>query len=162
MARVTVALGSNLGDPLHQLRNAANYLESLSTTPILRSHIYRSEPIGPSEQEFLNAVIVIQTELDPEVLLDELKKQEARQGRPSRYPKWSARTLDMDIIGYDDLVLETDTLIIPHQNYSERLFVLLPLRDVDSSWQDPVTHTNINTLLDRAPSMRIKQTKLTW
>lgn len=162
MARVIIALGSNLDDPATQLREAARFLETLSKTAIRRSAIYRSEPVGPSEQDFLNAAVVIESELKPEELLETLKTQEARQGRPTRYPKWTARTLDMDIIAYDDLVLQTDTLIIPHENYSDRLFVLLPLQDVDPQWIDPATKTTIRTLTEQAPPMRITQTDLDW
>jgi 2-amino-4-hydroxy-6-hydroxymethyldihydropteridine diphosphokinase len=68
----------------------------------------------------------------------------------------------MDIIAYDDLVLQTDTLIIPHENYAERLFVLLPLRDVAPQWLDPNTKTTIYTLIEQAPPMRITQTNLNW
>ncbi len=162
MAKVTIALGSNLNDPLRQLVIAKKFLVSLSDSPISYSSIYRSEPIGPSDTDFLNAAITIYTELSPEELFKRLKGQEKEQGRPSRYPKWTARTIDLDIIAYDNLVLQTDTLIIPHKEYGQRLFVLLPLQEVIPEWSDPITQQAIADLIKNAPKMRITKTELSW
>ncbi|MCP9290932.1 2-amino-4-hydroxy-6-hydroxymethyldihydropteridine diphosphokinase [Gracilimonas sediminicola] len=162
MAQVVIALGSNLHHPHRQLQKAASFLESLSENGILTSVIYKSEPVGPSENDFLNGVIVIQTELPPEQLFIELKAQEKKQGRPSRYPKWTARTIDLDIIAYDNLVVETDTLIIPHQEYTRRLFVLLPLKDIFPDWKDPVSAQHVDTLIEQAPDLEIVRTTLNW
>ncbi len=162
MAKVTIALGSNLDEPLRQLTQAKEFLNSISDAPINYSSIYKSEPIGPSEADFLNAVITIQTELPPEELFQHLKQQEKEQGRPSRYPKWTARTIDLDIIAYDNLVLQTDTLIIPHKEYGQRLFVLLPLQEVHPDWTDPITQEAIADLIKEAPKMRITKTELSW
>lgn len=162
MAEVVIALGSNLNDPHRQLQAAATFLEEISSVKIIKSPIYRSEPVGPSEQDFLNAVAVIQTNDQPEQLFQKLKEQERAQGRPSRYPKWTARTLDLDIIAWDDLVIETDSLIIPHQEYSRRLFVLLPLKDLFPDWKDPVSAQPIDEMIEHAPELDIDQTMLNW
>ena len=162
MAKVVIALGSNLNNPPQQLQDAAVFLEELSESPILKSPIYQSEPIGPSENDFLNSVAVIETQLSPDELFVQLKNQERSQGRPSRYPKWTARTIDLDIIAYDNLALHTDSLIIPHAEYSGRLFVLLPLRDVLPNWKDPISAQSIADLIYSAPKMSINQTTLHW
>lgn len=162
MAQVVIALGSNLNNPHRQLQTAYSFLKELSIEQVRVSPIYLSEPVGPSEHDFLNAVAVIQTQLSPAELFKKLKEQERSQGRPSRYPKWTARTIDLDIIAYDNLVLHTDSLIIPHAEYSRRLFVLLPLRDVLPTWSDPVTAQPIEALLEKAPNIIIKKTKLPW
>ncbi|MDR9419528.1 2-amino-4-hydroxy-6-hydroxymethyldihydropteridine diphosphokinase [Gracilimonas sp.] len=162
MAKVVIALGSNLNNPHQQLRDAAHFLTELSESKILKSSIYRSEPIGPSENDFLNSAAVIETHLKPELLFEKLKEQEKRQGRPSRYPKWTARTIDLDIIGYDNLVIETDTLIIPHKEYLKRLFVLLPLKEVYPSWDDPKSAQEIDELIEQAPEIEIVKTTLNW
>lgn len=162
MAKVIIALGSNLDDRLTQLKKAKAFLSELSSTPIIASHIYASEPIGPSENEFLNAAVSIDTDLSTEDLLSELKQHERAHGRPSRYPKWVARTIDLDIISYDDLVIETDTLIIPHQEYTQRLFVLLPIKDLNSTWKDPSSGKEIDELISEAPNMIINRTKHNW
>ncbi len=162
MAQVIIALGSNLEDPHAQLKKAKRFLESISDKEVLASPIYSSEPVGPSEQDFLNAVVVLESGLSPGELFQKLKAQEKNQGRPSRYPKWTARTIDLDIIAYDDLVLHTDSLIIPHNEYTKRLFVLLPLKDVLSDWKDPENAQRIDELIDEAPMIRISKTKLSW
>ena len=162
MAQVVIALGSNLNNPHQQLKKAAEFLEGLSEQPILTSSIYQSEPIGPSENDYLNGVIIIETNLYPDLLFARLKAQEQVQGRPSRYPKWTARTLDLDIIAYGSLVLQTDSLIIPHAEYSGRLFVLLPLRDVLPDWVDPISAQPISDMINSAAKMSITQTTLHW
>lgn len=162
MAKVIIGLGSNLNDPHNQLKQAYQFLHSLSSSEIISSSIYQSEPVGPSEQDFLNAVVIIQTESDPEILFKKLKNQEKLQGRPSRYPKWTSRTIDLDIIAYDNLVLETDTLIIPHAEYKNRLFVLYPLREVLPDWKDIRDAQHIEEMISNAPQIRIKKTKLAW
>ncbi len=162
MATVIIALGSNLDKPLKQLRIAKIFLESISLTPVSASPIYSSEPVGPSKNDFLNAVISINSEKKPQEVFELLKAQEKKQGRPSRYPKWTARTIDLDIIAFDNLVLHTDTLIIPHSEYTQRLFVLLPLKDVFPDWEDQNTAQPIEELIKKAPTMRISKTQLNW
>ncbi len=162
MAEVIIALGSNLQDPHRQLQTAAHFLASLSDAELRYSAIYQSEPVGPSKNDFLNGVLQVNTDLSPQHLFEQLKEQEKAQGRPSRYPKWSARTIDLDIIAYDGLVIETDTLIIPHQEYTRRLFVLLPLRDVFPNWEDPVSAQHVDILIGQAPSLHIVKTTLSW
>lgn len=162
MARVVIALGSNLNDPHHQLQEAASFLEMISKSEIKKSFIYKSAPVGPSDKEFLNGVISIETSLPAEGLFEKLKVQEKKQGRPSHYPKWTARTIDLDIITYDNLVIETDNLIIPHQEYTKRLFVLFPLKDVFPNWKDPVSAQHVDTLIEQAPDLEIDKTTLNW
>jgi len=162
MAQIIIALGSNLNNPHQQLKNAYLFLESLSSKNIVASSIYETEPIGPSDKDFLNAVVIIESDLSLFMLFKELKRQEKVQGRPSRYPKWTSRTIDLDIIAYDDLVLETDTLIIPHAEYKNRLFVLNPLKEVLPDWKDIRDAQQIEEMITNAPQIRIKKTKLAW
>ncbi len=163
MAEVVIALGSNLHNPIRQIREAGEFLTALAVDgSVKKSPVYKSEPVGPAEFDFLNAVIALQTPLSPADLFQRLKEQETRQGRPSRYPKWTARPIDLDIIAYDNLVVQTDNLIIPHQEYTRRLFVLLPLKDVFPDWKDPVNRHHIMDLIDQAPPIRITKTTLNW
>lgn len=162
MARVVIALGSNLNDPHQQLKKSGIFLNDFSEDEVIKSSIYRSEPVGPSENDFLNSLAIIGTTLEPEELFERLKEQEKKQGRPSRYPKWTARTLDLDIIAWDNLVIETDSLIIPHQEYSRRLFVLLPLKEVLPDWHDPVSAQHVDELIEEAPPLQIDKTTLNW
>ena len=161
MAKVAVALGSNLNNPHNQLRQAANFLKRISSSN-KKSSIYKSEPIGPSNFDFLNAVILIDTDLTPHVLYGKLREQEKKQGRPSRYPKWSARPIDLDIITYDKQVVSSTELTIPHAEYNQRLFVLLPLQEVLPNWVDPISKLPIKNSIELAPTMSISKSNLNW
>ncbi|MEO1022848.1 MAG: 2-amino-4-hydroxy-6-hydroxymethyldihydropteridine diphosphokinase [Bacteroidota bacterium] len=162
MAKVIIALGSNLDNPLIQLRKAAGFLENLSLMGLKKSSIFESEPIGPSEQRFLNAVLEIQTQLPPLDVLTALKNREIEQGRSLSARRWSARPLDLDILFYDDVILTHQKLHLPHKYWAERLFVLLPLADLFPDWKDPFDHIPIQTWIDRAPEMDIHKTDLVW
>lgn len=159
---VYIALGSNQGDSTAHLIQARSFLQEISTSPIRTSRVYQTEPIGPSDTDFLNAVICIDWKGSPDALLDRLKEQERIQGRPSRYPKWTSRTLDLDIIDFGGLILKYDYLQLPHPSIAERLFVLLPLYDLAPEWSDPVTKKNISELINKAPEMRIELSAWQW
>lgn len=159
---VFVALGSNEGDSTAHLTQARLFLQEISSSPIRTSRVYQTEPIGPSDNDFLNAVIHIDWEGSPEALLDRLKEQERIQGRPSRYPKWTSRTLDLDIIDFGGLILNNDRLQLPHPAAAERLFVLLPLYDLAPEWVEPVTKKAISELIHQAPEMRIEVGAWQW
>ena len=162
MARIIIALGSNLNDPHAQLKKASVFLSELSDSPIIKSSIYISEPIGPSEYDFLNAAVSIESSKSALEIFEACKQQEHRQGRPSRYPKWTARPIDMDLIAYGSERINLPNLQIPHPEYSSRLFVLLPLQEIDPYWEDPIRRIPIENLLKDAPEMSIRKTSLNW
>lgn len=129
MTRVYIALGSNLGDRLNNLRAAVGFLADEGITVTSKSSVWETAPVPPDQPPFLNAVVAADTELTPEELLDALKRIEWLLGRrPAR--RWGPRPVDLDILFYGDERIESERLTIPHMRIAERSFVLAPLADV--------------------------------
>lgn len=134
MARVYIGLGSNLHQPCWQVGQALSELGALpQTRQVARSKLYRSAPMGPPDQpDYINAVAALDTELNPYDLLTNLQRVEQYHHR-IRNRRWGERTLDLDLLLYDDLELSTEELIIPHPGAHERAFVLYPLAEITPS-----------------------------
>ena len=134
---VYIALGTNLGERLANLRAA---LESMppEIKVVIESHIYETPPWGYEDQPaFLNMVVKAETGLEPESLLKYLKQIEVELGREHNF-RWGPRLIDLDILFYDELVLDSPPLVIPHPRLHERGFVLVPLTDVAADYVHPV------------------------
>lgn len=162
MDKVIIALGSNLGDRLGTLQKAAGFLQGLSEDAVIKSSIWESEPVGAAKFTFYNCAASITTTLEPLELLGKLKQFEQHCGREKNPERWGPRILDLDIIAFGNLVMQTDSLIIPHPEYTQRLFVLMPLREIDENWADPQTGCLINHLIEKAPDLNLHKTDLTW
>jgi 2-amino-4-hydroxy-6-hydroxymethyldihydropteridine diphosphokinase len=128
-----IGLGSNLGDPRAQVRNAMTELGGFPRTHLVaQSSLYRSAPVGVGPQaDFVNAVAKVETRLTARELLDELLTAEARAGRERPFPG-APRTLDLDLLLYGDEVIGEPGLTVPHPRMHERAFVLLPLAEIAS------------------------------
>lgn len=141
--KVWLALGSNLGDSQRILQQAWHDLgEDDGITLVRLSLPYVTEPVGmESNNVFLNAVGILTTDHAPESLLALLQQVEKGFGRIKKTGKngYQDRLLDLDILYYDDCVLSTDTLMLPHPHIAERLFVLTPLAAIDPQRRDPLT-----------------------
>jgi 2-amino-4-hydroxy-6-hydroxymethyldihydropteridine diphosphokinase len=126
-----IALGSNLGDPATQVEMACAELARIPETRLTsRSNLYLSKPVGYTDQpDFVNAVAGLLTRLPPRALLGALLEIEARHGR-SREFKNAPRTLDLDLLLYDGLVMHEPGLTLPHPRMAERAFVMLPLAEI--------------------------------
>ena len=127
-----VGLGSNLADPAHQVLTAFDGLAALSDTRLdARSALFRSAPMGPQDQPaYINAAAKLFTILEPDALLDGLQAIERAQGRDRTGPRWGPRILDLDLLLYENLSLETARLILPHPGLTERNFVVYPLAQI--------------------------------
>lgn len=132
-----IALGTNLGDRLANLRAAIDTV-SPEINVIAESHVYETPPWGYEDQPaFLNMVVKAETSLEPESLLAYLKQLEVELGRKQNF-RWGPRLIDLDILFYDDVVIESPPLVIPHPRLHERGFVLVPLADVAADYVHPV------------------------
>lgn len=148
MAEVFVGIGSNLGDKRSNLRLAAQQLESIGEIAKVSS-LYRTEPVGFADQDwFLNAVLHVRTGCAPREFLDGLIEIERKLGRV-RTVRNGPRQIDLDILLWDDLVLEEPGLSIPHPRLHERLFVLAPLAEIAPDWQHPILGERISTLREQ-------------
>lgn len=133
MARALIALGGNVGDVRATFNRAISTLLGMAQASLLaRSSDYRTPPWGDEDQPpFVNACIRIETDLDPHALLYTLKKIETKFGRiRNGERRWGPRTLDLDIIAYDDVKLSDHDLTLPHPRLFERAFVLAPLAEI--------------------------------
>ena len=130
---VYIGLGSNLAEPIEQVRLALELLSSLPDTRVVKhSQLYTSKPQGPQDQpNFVNAVSLIETKLAPLVLLDALQALELQQGRVKKR-HWGERVIDLDILLYDDQIIQSERLIVPHKELASRDFVLLPLAEISA------------------------------
>jgi 2-amino-4-hydroxy-6-hydroxymethyldihydropteridine diphosphokinase len=137
-----IALGSNLENPHLQLKRALEALQNIGEV-IAKSSLYETVPVGgPAQQKnYLNAVIELwpfDMYQHPIKLLEALLSIETTQGRTRRV-RWEARTLDLDVLAIDDLVVDTEELVLPHPRMMERAFVLVPLCEIKPQWQHPQT-----------------------
>ncbi len=147
MPTAYIGIGSNLGNREENCERAIRLLIEHGITVTKRSSMIETEPWGVREQpKFINMAVEIGTELDPEGLLRILKKIEEEIGRlPTS--RWGPRIIDLDILLYDDLIMETPDLVIPHPGMSEREFVLKPLAEIAPEKVHPVLKKSIKSLL---------------
>jgi 2-amino-4-hydroxy-6-hydroxymethyldihydropteridine diphosphokinase len=131
---VYVSLGANLGNPAETLTQAFVALDRIGKVA-KRSHLYRTRPWGKTDQpEFVNAAVLLETDRTPRELLRELQSIETAFGRRPR-ERWGPREIDLDILTYDDDVIDEPGLHIPHPNMRERAFVLIPLAEIDPAYE---------------------------
>jgi 2-amino-4-hydroxy-6-hydroxymethyldihydropteridine diphosphokinase len=144
-----IALGSNIGDS-YQILEAA--IETLATTPGIKlqakSSWYRTKAVGPPQPDYLNGCAILQVAMSPDLLLETLLAIENKFGRV-RQERWGARSLDLDLLLYDDLIIDTPHLQIPHPRMRERAFVLIPLAEVAPDWIEPISGSIIRDLVKK-------------
>jgi len=147
MNRVYIQLGSNLGDREGYLKQSQAMLIDEIGLIIKMSSIYESSPWGVENQgSFLNQVLLLETDVKPFDLLDIILNIEKEMGRV-RIEKWGERIIDIDILFYNDEIIETNNLCIPHPYISKRRFVLSPLDEIAKNYIHPILHKTINKLL---------------
>jgi 2-amino-4-hydroxy-6-hydroxymethyldihydropteridine diphosphokinase len=148
MKDVFIALGSNIGNRANYLRNALREINELKQTRVVKtSSIYETEPVGYTDQEaFLNMVATIQTELPARELLAELLQVEKKLDR-TREVHWGPRTIDLDILLYNQENIQSEDLKIPHPRMLDRGFVMIPLYELKPDLQFPHTEDTFSKLI---------------
>jgi len=149
-SRSAIALGSNIGESEAILEGALKTIEQTPGITIkAQSSWYKTAPVGgPSQPDYLNGAAILQVQLSPQKLLKTLLKIEQKFGRVRR-ERWAPRTLDLDLLLFDDLIIETPELEIPHPRMTQRAFVLVPLAEIAPDWIEPVTGESISQLAQK-------------
>jgi 2-amino-4-hydroxy-6-hydroxymethyldihydropteridine diphosphokinase len=165
--RAGVALGSNLGERLANLRNARRDISALDGVfpPVRSSAIYETDPVGCEKgaAKFLNAVIEFRYSGEPDVLLARLAAIETILGRPGSHERNISRTIDLDLLYFGDLIISTGELQLPHPRIVEREFVLRPLADIRPDLILPKQTESIEVLLSRlSPTAGVVRRDLEW
>ena len=147
MHNVFIAIGTNLGDKEENIRQSIKKMEQNNIHIIKKSNVYKTMPYGYKNQPvFLNCVVQAETMLSPEELLYVLLSIEKQMGR-KRKIHWGPRIIDLDIIFYDNLIINSSNLKIPHPDMQNREFVLKPLCDIAPNFVHPVLHKTVKELL---------------
>ncbi len=152
-----IALGSNQG-PSRTVLEAA--IKTLSSTPGIalqaQSSWYQTQAVGPPQPDYINGCVLLHVQLSPQMLLETLLGIEAKFGRV-RQARWGPRSLDLDLLLYADLILNTPTLQLPHPRMRERAFVLVPLAEIAPNWVEPVSRKTITELLQAVDCSAVHQ-----
>lgn len=157
MNRVFLSLGSNLGDRISNINKAYQIIEERVGTILKKSSFYSSPPWGfESDEAFINTVILISTQKSAEEVLDILKDIERGLGRKKKTDPtgYHDRIIDLDIIDYNGIVLNTKELILPHPRMEQRDFVLVPLAEIEPNWLHKGKNLPLNDLLKTLPNER--------
>lgn len=149
MTAAYIGLGSNQNDPYQQICTAIKSLNGIPGSRLVNtSSIYASKPVGPQDQpDYLNAVAILETGLSAHDLLSALQSIENRQGR-KRTRRWGPRNIDLDILLYDDQIINTGELVVPHPEMHRRGFVLVPLVELSPQIKIP-GHGKVDKLLEQ-------------
>jgi 2-amino-4-hydroxy-6-hydroxymethyldihydropteridine diphosphokinase len=148
MSIVYISIGSNLGDREENCKQALRLLQANGILIKKQSRMYDTEPWGVKDQpKFINMAVEVETDKKPEELLGVLKEIEIEIGR-TETTKWGPRVIDLDILFYDDLILKTPDLEIPHPFLHERDFVLKPLSEIAPYKKHPVTGKTVKEMLE--------------
>ena len=152
MNKVFLLLGSNIEPRCKYLEKAEHKLVASVGNVIVRSDIYESEPFGfNADQTFLNRILFLSSDLTAKQVLNKIHIIEQELGRTRSEEGYSSRTIDIDILYFNNEVIDTDTLMIPHPRMHKRMFTLVPLAEIAPDFIHPILHINSKELIDVCP-----------
>lgn len=153
--KVYISFGSNIGDREYQINEALRKLEQIQDTKLKAvSSLYETAPVGGVVQDdFLNGAAIVETNLTPISFLNEIQRIELELGR-KRKIHWGPRTIDLDVLLMDDVVIEHERLKVPHPFMHDRSFVLIPLAEIAPEAVHPVLNKKIKELVTMDPEVR--------
>ena len=147
--QVILSLGSNQGNRSENIERCIDLLHNEVGTVVAVSSLYESDSWGFDSDSFYNCVVLMNTHKNPLKILKSILKLEKKLGRiRTESDSYQPRSIDIDIIAFDSKVIESDALQIPHKHLQNRLFVLLPMKDIASDWSHPILHKSVSELLD--------------
>jgi 2-amino-4-hydroxy-6-hydroxymethyldihydropteridine diphosphokinase len=147
--KVYLGIGSNLGNREQNLENALQAMAQRAGNLVAVSPVYETEPFGfDSHDQFLNIVVVIETALTPYKILDQIRIIENGLGRKGETEKYISRTIDIDLLFYENQIIDSAELIVPHPRMHERKFVLVPFCDIAPEFIHPVLNRSIREILE--------------
>lgn len=157
MASVVLITGGNVGNAEQTLGEAARLIDAEVGQVVRHSQIYRTKAWGFEAEDFRNQVLVVESELEPMQVLEAVNDIERRLGRnraeeqeikSATGARYASRSIDIDILFYDDLVVESERLTLPHPRIAEREFVLKPLAEVVAEWRHPMSGKSVQQMYD--------------
>jgi len=156
--RAYIGIGSNLEDPVAQVKDAIEELDMLPDTILAeRSSLYANKPMGPQDQpDFVNAVVGLDTLLSPQDLFARLLQIEEQAGRTRDGEKWGPRIIDLDLLLYGKKKIDTEDLTVPHPGMHERDFVIIPLAEITGNMNIP-GHGLLTTLINSIENHSLKK-----
>lgn len=157
MARVVLITGGNVGDAERRLGEAAQLIDAEVGRVVSYSRVYRTKAWGFEAEDFRNQVLVVESDLEPMRVLEAVNDIECRLGRDraaeqevksATGARYASRSIDIDILFYDDLIVESERLTLPHPRIAEREFVLEPLAEVVAEWRHPISGKSVQQMYD--------------
>ena len=150
MSKIFLLFGGNLENPVNTIQLSTFSLKKTIGPVVKKSSFYESEPWGfDHENNFINQIIIFETKLKPAKILNIILETEEKLGRKRDYNGYAARTIDIDILFYDNLIIETKKLQIPHPRINERRFVLEPLFEIEPDFLHPNEQKTIQELFEK-------------
>jgi 2-amino-4-hydroxy-6-hydroxymethyldihydropteridine diphosphokinase len=156
---VRLSLGSNIGDKKENILSALSLMQSSSFINIKKiSNLYKTSPVGKKQSDFCNAVVKAKTNLNPQKLLPLIKSIEFGLGRKKTFRR-GPRIIDIDILFFNNKIINSKLLVIPHKEICNRLFVLVPLCEIDKKLKHPILNSSIKQIL-QDNLLRLKKQKI--